>query len=470
MELKYSGTGNVNYNEKVYMCDLYLNEQLGGVLLKIHINSVFASFLELPIEIDHLSGELNTGFKFSFLDCKRVNTLGNVSNNETIFSYIAKYMIEGINERINFYKISYEISNVINWGKLSGYAIGENGELKNNEECQNTLVENEEYCIKYIVKKRHLPIIKDELLNENIILNQTGNVEITFKDEKEIFEFETLLNKILKLIKIATLSSIQIKKITGWNKNEYNIYGDKRHEKPIKIISTIINYEQDNNRNIPKIQNIITLEELAIKNSFNKFFDKYEKLEQICDLYLQNINSREVSYINSFIYLTQALEIFHTRFKANSISDFENRVNNIILKDRPQQFIDNDKKMLIANSKKFITLRSRIADLLLAEYEYHFDTGDFNYYDFPEIVANTRNYYTHYDEELMIKKRILTTEELAIYNHTIAQMLDFYILKELGFEDLSFIREKINNRWNSISDILSIKEKSKLMSTHNDNK
>ena len=56
MELSYSGSGSMLYQEKEYRCDLYLNEDEGGILFKIYVDKAMASFIELPIEIDCLPG------------------------------------------------------------------------------------------------------------------------------------------------------------------------------------------------------------------------------------------------------------------------------------------------------------------------------------------------------------------------------------------------------------------------------
>lgn len=69
---------------------------------------------------------------------------------------------------------------------------------------------------------------------------------------------------------------------------------------------------------------------------------------------------------------------------------------------------------MIANSYNFITLESRLADLLLAEFKIHFNIGDIGYYDFPRVIANTRHYYIHYDEVIKERSRVLTEKELSI--------------------------------------------------------
>ena len=39
MEVQYRGSGKAYYNDKEYQCDLYYNEQHGGIILKINIKN-----------------------------------------------------------------------------------------------------------------------------------------------------------------------------------------------------------------------------------------------------------------------------------------------------------------------------------------------------------------------------------------------------------------------------------------------
>lgn len=209
-----------------------------------------------------------------------------------------------------------------------------------------------------------------------------------------------------------------------------------------------------------KIWKWLTLPELIQSKSFDKYFAKYEVLEPIIELYLQVIVSREMSNVRAFLNLAQALETYHSRFKANSIKEFKKRINDVILKDRPKESIENDKKFLMANSKRYITLESRIADLIIADFNVYFDIGDILYSEFPNVIANTRNYYIHYDEKIKTRGRVLENSELSIYNRCLISILEYYILLEIGFSDIGQIKEKLKERWGNISDALTIRKAS----------
>ena len=111
-----------------------------------------------------------------------------------------------------------------------------------------------------------------------------------------------------------------------------------------------------------------------------------------------------------------------------------------------------------------MTLESRLAELLLAEFNIFFYTGKVSYRDFPHIITKTRNYYTHYDERQ--KKLAINEKELSPYVRILVTILEYYLLDELGFEDVEFRRKKI---WETVDnirtgfDIRDIRKKSEII-------
>ena len=478
MKVNYTGSGKVFFREKEYDCDLYRNEEQGGILLKINVYRQIASYLEVPLEMDFISGELSTGFRFTLLECTRTGLQHLISYGKSVFSYSAQYMIKGIGgkdtHQISFDKIVFQLSDTMEWGNISGYSVGENYELKQENEVERILYQNDNFSVKYIVNSSMLPVSNWDLLKENITLKQSGNIEISFNEGKYIKEFEDVYKKVKRLIELSMLRTITLKKVTGWSKDNKRLIGKEEHEWPIEIIS--YNFFGDSlDEDIKSIRyKWICRPELIANNSFEEYFQKYETLEPVVELYLEVLEARDMSPVRAFLNITQALETYHARFKANTLEDFKKRIKDVILKNRPESFHKEDTEFLMKGSKKYLTLQSRLADLLLAEYKIWFGTGDIDRLEFPRVIAKTRNYYTHYDESIKKKERVLTSEELVMYNKVLLYILEYYLLSELGFTDIIAIREKLNNRWGNISELLSIKKKSRKMfsqkSEENDDK
>lgn len=93
---------------------------------------------------------------------------------------------------------------------------------------------------------------------------------------------------------------------------------------------------------------------------------------------------------------------------------------------------------------------------MLANREIYFDIGEIKRDEFPTIIAHTRNYYIHYDERIKEKHRVLTEKELQFYNRSLLQILEYYILLELGFSDSVVLKSKITERWGRVSQDMEI--------------
>ncbi|GKX67683.1 HEPN domain-containing protein [Inconstantimicrobium mannanitabidum] len=463
MELDYIGSGKVYFNEQDYRCDLYINENEGGILIDISIKKALASFLALPINIDFLAGELSTGFKFSLMNCKRQRMSKNISEGRSVYTYGSKYLFKGVggkeDKNLELIRLNFRVRNILAWGGISAYKISDDFELSHNDDVKKEVYRNDEFIVEYWVESSTLPVVSSDVLKEKIVLDQSGNIEITFKNEESIDKFVELFNKIKRLIELSTLRNIYTSKLIGCSSNIYDIYDKDKVERPIEIISCDLNNEESKDDYV-EIRKWINLSELIDNDSFSKYFFKYELFEPVIELYLEIIHSKTISSRRVFLNIVQALETYHSRFKTNNLNEFRKRIKTVILKDRPKESVQRDITFLMANSYKFITLESRLADLLLAEFQIHFDTGDIKYYDFPNVIANTRNYYIHYDESIKERGRILTESELSIYNRSLLYMLEYYILIELGFSVTLKMIEKLNERWGRISETLSIIKRS----------
>lgn len=464
MELNYIGSGKIFFQSKEYDCHLYINEKQGGILIKIDISCICVNFLELPIELSYISGRLNNGFCFTLHTCFRTKTEDFISRKKSVLSYTAKYMFKGIlsesENNYSFNKIIFELSNIIEWGGLSGYSIGTGYELKVSNVTEKMLYQNNDFEIKYFVQSSMLPWSESNLLKENIILKQNGNIEITFKNEKTIDDFELIFTKIKRLIELSTLKNISLTKMIGMSKNYKQSIDDYEIESPIDIISYKFTEVINNKKERPISYGWIQLEELINNDSFRNYFNKYDVLEPIVELYIEIIESQDMSPVRKFLNLTQALETYHARFKANTLSEFKHRIDEVILKNRPTAFQSSDRAYLLNSSQKSVSLESRLMDLLLADFEIYFSTGDIKRFEFPRVIAKTRNYYTHYNEALKNNERILTKEELDIYNTVLLYILEYYLLKELGFSDMYKIKQKLNKRWGDISTLFDLKKAS----------
>lgn len=459
LTLDFSGSGYfyTNNQDEKYHGNLYLNSEQGGIFLEIEIfhDGTPLSYLTLPLKVKYISGELTNGFKLTLMNCVRTNTHSYIGSRDT-FTYAAEFMFEGIKipqlKYDLFTQVDFVIPDVILWGGESSYKIEkDNFSLSKNLNDSSIVIYSDNQCsIEYAVFGTMLPVVQLSLLVEKITLTQKPIIIIKAQKPREFNYFLEKYKLIKRYIEIAMKKEINVVEIKSYPSKSILEENGFDYEFSIKVNSSLINVK---NKTITKFSDrnsyLFSLRDLVEYGDFSSYVKNADKLEPVIDLYLDIIYSKEISAIRAFLNVTQALETYHSRFKyGGNIEGFKKRIDEVILKNRPESLNKNDKKFLLANSKGFVTLESRLAELLLAEFNIHFYTGKVDYIDFPNVIAKTRNYYTHYNEKQ--KMKIIKKENLTPYIQILLSILEYYLLEELGIKDVKFRRKKISDTLSNV--------------------
>lgn len=450
--LDFSGSGyfKINQKEERYHGNLFLNPEEGGIVVEIEIfhEGGPLGYLTLPTKIDYITGELTNGFKLTLLDCIRTSLQSYVGSRDT-FTYAAKFMFEGINiskpKQNQFTQVEFVIPDAIVWGEKSSYKIGkENYSLVDNLNDNNIEIYSTSYfSVEYHVFGTMLPVIDSSLLVENINLIQRPTFIIKAEKPQEFDYFLEKYKLVKRYVEIAMKREILLDEIRAYPSQTILEENGIKYETSVKVNSSLI---KKKNKNTVKLSDqssyLFKLSDIVNQGEFSRYIENADKLDPIIDLYLDVIYSNDISAVRAFLNVTQALETYHSRFKyGGNIKGFKERIDKVILEKRPDSLKEGDRKFLLANSKKFVTLESRLAELLLAEFNIIFYTGRIPFLDFPHIITKTRNYYTHYDER--IKKQAINEKDLSPYVRILVTILEYYMLNELGFKDVELRRKKI---------------------------
>ncbi len=470
MKVSYRGSGKVFYKDQEFECELYWNEEEGGILLKVIVRESMASYLALPLDIEEIAGELSNGYKFTLVSAIRTGMNNNISQHRSTYSYEAKFLLQGIgkeNANLQFHRMYFSMPEIIEWGEVSGYKVNKaDYSLKNNEDTDKELYSDTHVKISYIVRSSFLPCTNFELYRNKIVLEQQGIISIEISEGASIEAFLEWFYKINKLIELCTVKKHAPNKITGISKSIVDKYGTDEVPREINIVSGVCcNTQKGNDDGIGRARlNWLVLTELLENNSIYEYLNKQDKLEPVIELYTELLHMTGISRRRVFLNIVQAMETFHSRMITNDKNVYKERVKTIISK-RPERDQDDFRKFLYGGHDNLnkLPLSSRIADLLYADGEFYFDTGDIKHIDFPTIVANTRNYYIHYDERIKEIGTVWSEEDLEIYNRCLFYILEYHILRELGFEDGEKLRNKLNMRWGNISQDLAIQKESDKM-------
>ena len=463
MQLPYRGSGRVYFNAKEYQCDLYYSEKLGGIVLKITTidENTIGSFLQLPLEISYLSGQLDSGFKFTLLNLIRTGMENLISYGRSVYTFRAKYLLSGVEagnqEGPTFLKVQYTLSNIIEWGNESAYAIGEKFEITHNaDDIKKQLYSDQGLTITYIVRTGSTPLVDYDVLKERITLEQHGIIEISSSSEEPLCHFDNSFMRLKRLIEIASFRKVNVEKVQAYSSKILYTIGENTIERAVDIYGTDIQEYTAEEISPSHPWKWIGLQELIDNNSFALYFDKHEKIAPIIELFLEPFHAENFSRARVFLNIVQALETYHSRFITNDLNEFKLRIKEMLKNVSPTN-AKSYYEYLLANSRTFITLESRIADLLLANWKIHFDTGEIKQMDFPAVIAYTRHYYTHYDERIKTKHKVLSDEELQFYNRSLLQILEYYILLELGFSENDVgLKRRLTERWGNVSQDLEI--------------
>lgn len=143
-----------------------------------------------------------------------------------------------------------------------------------------------------------------------------------------------------------------------------------------------------------------------------------------------------------FCNYMQAIELFHRQTYKSYNRTFKNHIS--------EKFIDNQelKNEIVENHDQkgspFITLRSRLIDIFTEDKELlKSENVKENVVKFSDIMCNTRNYYTHYDENK--KDKCLVKENLICGINILNYLLCYIILDQLDF-DVAYIDNKLKER------------------------
>lgn len=452
-------------NNKKYFGEVHLNNEYGLIYLKfrlIHDGSM-NSFTKMPLKINSTSGVLIDGTRLTLLNGKRIRMQRNYGKEDT-FEYIFDYMIEGAifesTEEIIFSKMFITLPTLLKWGTVTNYI---KPELDKTDKIIGLKVidpikvfENDVFSIEYNVSFTN-PIFHLTFLEEKIILKQTPYLIIKSKEMKNLNFFILQLKKFLGLIEIAIGRAINIDVLKVWNpKYDYNIDVTKieNYLNVVHKFSTPKKGFKEDSR-IREFRYLFNLIDLTSQGSLENWFKKYELLEPIIDLYLETIYKSDLSDINIFLNMTQALETYHSRILSpGNVNDFKKRVEDITLKVEGTSR-KKTREYLLDNIRSRVTFSSRIKDLIIANYEIIFYLGGYNRLEFPDIITKTRNYYTHYN--IKDKDKALTGESLVDAYLVLKYLLEYYFMKELGFEN-QFIKKSIQNQWENVKNRIYLRE------------
>ncbi len=171
------------------------------------------------------------------------------------------------------------------------------------------------------------------------------------------------------------------------------------------------------------------------KDCLSNWFSKIDKLSPVYDLYFATLYNPTMYLQHKFLSLVQAIESYHRRnFSGEYVSrEIYAPIWNT-LKDAIPEGVNPDFRASLKHRMQYLyeySLRKRLKDIVDA-------LGDTlnpvipDKGAFIEDLYNTRNYLTHYDEDLKAKAK--DGKELHKRTQQLKGLIEICLLKEIGFE------------------------------------
>ena len=378
---------------------------------------------------------ISNGKKITLHKCFETKP-NNVSVSESL-SFYADEVFVGAHfqksEDIKFRKLSIRYSYLDEWVDISGFNITDEKEIvikyKEPEPIQTSIGEDCKIFIEIQVTRPTHSIVQKEAS-----IKQRTYIRIEHSVEKSLEEYWNIMRHIQNFLSLGVTEPVcplTVKGITESIKDmpynlpvEVEIY---RHSPEVSKTPKTL-YPQNM---LFTFKDISDRFEIFLKN----WFEKADTLGPVYDLYFGTLYNPRMYLQHQFLSLIQAIEAYHRRkFEGKYLSDddykpiyekFEKFIKELDIEPSFKKALES--KLKYGNEH---SLRRRLKDL----FEKYKEVEDDFIEDkdiFVNRVADTRNYLTHYDKNLM--EKAVDGEQLYYVTQQLKIVIVICLLSELGF-------------------------------------
>ena len=394
-----------------------------------------------PQSVPLILGKSTEGESITLYGCIQTNTSFGIEGVRTSTFYVVGVLIGAYFQRpesIVFGSIAVTFPQLDNWIGASGAGV--------DFPDRQTLVITKKSSPLVTAALRDAKIsiafqFAEYIGNDAISVKYVPSITIEMTNEIQLRKLLDLLYHLRNFFALAVCHPVYPESIDGFTEAQRVILPDgKSYRPPIKIVYHGVNWgvphESVNIRGM--------LFELgAVRGEFESllknWFDKTQLLEPVFDMYFGTMYNPGMYLQHKLLSLVQCVESYHRRALRNCElppDQAEKRIQDI-LKAAPDEYKEWLKNKLRYSNE--LTLRKRLQELVSAYSFLEFDDGD----QFIDDVINTRNYLTHYDEDL--KELAANPEKLSRLAMRLSVLTEAILLTELGLlpDKVKSIMERI---------------------------
>lgn len=405
-------------------------------MLEERINTETSKY-EMPIICGNVESKNYITLEDSFYKSQGIPLPGIVSKSEIVSNYVYFGVAAEKKSDLVFDKFDFTLDRLPDWiGRVN---------------IQNTLLKEygEPIDIKYIPQKKleynlmdgdkliiYFPYSLSRPSRFDIQVSQKVRISIVSKKKKSLHDFIFLSFKIINFFSFSVNETLNIANVEISSKDITNQINGKSY--PIKIETIYASQNISQKKLKYRHQMLFDFDDIedTFESKIQNWLQNYQVIEPTMNLYFSVKQGNHTHLESQFLFLIQALETYHRRISNEKyIDDTKYEIlKKSILDGCPQEHKKwLEGKLIYANE---ISLRSRIKkiiepfnNLIGTTKERKSLTGK---------IVDTRNYLTHYNEELYEKS--IKGFELVNLNESLEGLLELSLLKELQFTDV-----EINN-------------------------
>lgn len=267
-------------------------------------------------------------------------------------------------------------------------------------------------------------------------------IELEWRQPLHIEKVNGWVLALCRLFSLSVGSPTYIRSLTGYRADHFIGVGEKRIRQGIEVLRTNANADSVR-ENLHPLEMLFSFND--VRESFGDLLRQWlrygDKLEAVLDLYFSTIFNAHLYLNHEFLLLAQALERYHAVQIDGYREDpekFGQRLKTIrqLMGDDHFRFVED--KLNWANEK---TLLQRLTELVEARRAVIGDLAA-EFPDFPRLVKDTRNYYTHYDSSLLQKGKVAQGINLVRLVEVMRITLQVLILDDLGIGNTAIQRAK----------------------------
>ncbi len=458
-EIKISGIWTIG--EVEYKGELYIIKGKKIIRLVLQTKEINAFFKdeEFPSKIDLITGiTFLNKIDISLLNCRTLRKNTNLNTGITTYLIDCRYCIYGLKfknyDNVFFNKLQIRLTNTLEWSTLSGFSSKRNKKIIEN--ISYSFKKKINYDINENIRLEIVPCFGGGtfyLNSERIVLKQHINIYFICKRQEKFSVIMKELEKLIALIEFSTKQKVNIIEIKGYKNSKFYKYPDIKRRRYIdyRIYFSKEVEENYDNDEIDKRDLILNcnLKQICDVNGLKNWYNKYDKLRPIVNLYRKNIenyeNYDEIPIEEIFINLMKALEIYHTIFVVDKLDEYNNLITTKLQSALPEnkklinEFIYDD----VQKNEDYILLKNRLLHLFMESLPISYFESFTNILNFINSITDTRHYYTHYSRSK--KYKALKGFELSISNIILQDLLESYILKEIGFQNENIQNHRKNS-------------------------